>query len=206
MILLDVFQDPVCPWCHLGKHYLAGALAATPAAVSVRQRAYLLNDRIPAAGVDYRTYMESVVGGPARLEAAWARLTQLGAAAGAAFNFGRIRFMPDSHLALRLIAGTPPAQQSVFTDRITQAYFEHGEDIGRLDVLLALAAEITLDTNPLRVAARDPATAAAVRDDVRRARALGVTGVPAAIVAGQIVVGAQPPEVWRRMLTQPAAL
>jgi predicted DsbA family dithiol-disulfide isomerase len=65
--------------------------------------------------------------------------------------------------------------------RLFQAYFAEGRDIGRIDVLLDLAAEVGLERTGVKVELGIDQYADAVAEAQRRAGTLGVRAVPAYI-------------------------
>jgi predicted DsbA family dithiol-disulfide isomerase len=62
---------------------------------------------------------------------------------------------------------------------VFRAFFERGEDIGDVDVLVNLAVELKLDGEMLRTALENREYERDVLADEREAEALGVSGVPA---------------------------
>jgi predicted DsbA family dithiol-disulfide isomerase len=87
------------------------------------------------------------------------------------------------------------------------AYFARGEDIGDLDVLAGLAAEVGLDHARLRMALTAGWYRGKRETNRDQARNLRVTAVPTYIFAqGTRVVGAQPLDHFRRLLTSGADL
>ena len=60
------------------------------------------------------------------------------------FNFKDIPKAPNTTLAHCLIALTPEPYQSEMIEAIYDAFFEHGQDVGDVEVLLALAAQVGL--------------------------------------------------------------
>ncbi len=64
---------------------------------------------------------------------------------------------------------------------VFRAFFERGEDIGRIEVLTALAQGLGLQHESLRHALERHEFEPSVLDDEREAQALGVRGVPAFI-------------------------
>ena len=53
MIRLDIFSDPVCPWCLIGKANLDRALEAHPEhPFAIAWHPFQLNPDMPAEGVD----------------------------------------------------------------------------------------------------------------------------------------------------------
>jgi predicted DsbA family dithiol-disulfide isomerase len=67
---------------------------------------------------------------------------------------------------------------------VFRAFFERGEDIGEVNVLVGLAQEVSLDGEALRVALNRREYEGRVLEDEREAEAMGITGVPA-FIAGR---------------------
>ena len=83
------------------------------------------------------------------------------------------------------------------------AYFSEGEDIGETETLARLAAEAGLDADEARAALDGEAYTDAVRADERRARMLGINGVPFFVVDERYgVSGAQPTELFLQVLEE----
>jgi predicted DsbA family dithiol-disulfide isomerase len=78
---------------------------------------------------------------------------------------------------------------------IFRAFFERGEDIGDVEVLIALARKLSLDSDSLRQALASHEFLETVVGDERDAARLGVTGVPAFIANRKAALsGVQPIE------------
>jgi len=65
-----------------------------------------------------------------------------------------------------------------FNAAVFRAFFERGENIGRIDVLLQLASELSLDSHSLRKAFENEEFRETVLTDERDAQNLGVSAVP----------------------------
>jgi len=88
-----------------------------------------------------------------------------------------------------------------YHDEIFRAFFERGEDIGDVDVLIALALELGLDSHSLRQALTTQEFAASVLADESEAARLGVTAVPAFIASRKAALsGVQPVENLRKLV------
>jgi len=86
---------------------------------------------------------------------------------------------------------------------IFRAFFERGEDIGEIDVLVSLATELGLDSHSLRQALKTREFEKSVREDEREAQVLGVSGVPAFIANRKAALsGVQPMESLRKLVQQ----
>ena len=204
MIRLDIFSDPVCPWCYIGKANLDRALEAhADHPFRIEWHPFQLNPDMPSEGVDKHDYLAAKFGED-RLVQMHLRLKEASRAAGAEIDPDTPRRMPNTLDAHRLIhwAGLEGRQTAVVS-AIMRAYWREGRDIGNAGVLADIAAAAGMDRAvTARLLASD-----ADADDIRArdadARAKGVTAVPTFLIAQQYVVsGAQPPEVWGRVIEE----
>ncbi len=84
---------------------------------------------------------------------------------------------------------------------IFRAFFERGEDIHDVEVLVKLAQELKLDGGLLRAALEGHEYENSVLEDEREAEMLGVSGVPAFVADRRAALsGVQPVENLRRMV------
>jgi len=67
-----------------------------------------------------------------------------------------------------------------------RAFFEHGKDIGNIEILKGLAADLKLDANSLHVSLKNGDYTAMVLTDGHEARQAGVRAVPAFVVNGKV--------------------
>jgi predicted DsbA family dithiol-disulfide isomerase len=204
-IRLDIFSDPVCPWCYVGKANLDHALADHPDHPFVIQwHPFQLNPDMPAEGVSKRAYLEQKFGGKARVDAVHERLREVAKAAGVDMNPDKPQRIPNTLNAHRLIhwAGIEGVQQAV-VNALMRAYWTEGRDIGDLPTLADIAGENGMDREAtLRLLQSDAdADDIAARD--QDARHKGVSAVPTFLIAQQYVVsGAQPPETWGKVIEE----
>lgn len=208
MITLDIFSDPVCPWCYIGKANLDRALESIgDHPFRVEWHPFQLNPDLPRTGADRRAYLEAKFGGKANAARAYAQVMQAGEQAGVEINIERIERQPNTLDAHRLIhwAGLEGRQNAV-VNGLFRAYFRDGRDIGDAAVLADIGAAAGMDRGMVaRLLATD-----ADRDDLAArdadARAKGVRAVPTFLIARQYVVsGAQPPELWQQVAADIAA-
>ena len=84
-----------------------------------------------------------------------------------------------------------------------RAYWEHGRDIGNLEVLKEVAGEAGLDVDGATAALRERRYDARIRGSTEAAVNVGVDGVPAWLVEERLLIpGAQPHEVFDRLLAR----
>ncbi|MGQ0564777.1 MAG: DsbA family oxidoreductase [Gemmobacter sp.] len=205
MIRLDIFSDPVCPWCYIGKAHLDRALEARgDHPFAVEWHPFQLNPDMPVGGMDRAAYLEAKFGGRARAAQIYARVEEAALAAGLEIDFARIARIPNTLDAHRLIhwAGLEGRQTPVKA-ALMRAYWREGRDIGDAATLADIAGEAGLDRAAIaRLLAGD-----ADRDDIAardaHARTRGVNAVPTFVIADRYVVsGAQPPELWVRVMDE----
>jgi predicted DsbA family dithiol-disulfide isomerase len=87
-----------------------------------------------------------------------------------------------------------------FRRAVYRAYFAQGVNIGSTDVLVGLAEQLGLAGPALRAAHEGGDYRQAVAEQFERARALGVTAVPAYIAGRYVMLGAQPYEMFERLI------
>lgn len=208
MIRLDVFADPVCPWCYLGKAQLDRALEANPDhPFTLEWHPFQLNPGLPAEGVDRADYMLRIFGTQERAVQAHLRLEELGREAGVNFDFAAITRVPNTLDAHRLMhwAGLEGRQGAVIS-ALFRAYWREGRDIGDRAVLADLAAAAGMDRAMVTRLLDSDADRDTVLARDAHARERGVSAVPTFIIADTYVVsGAQKPEFWADVIRDIAA-
>ncbi|MFC3225855.1 DsbA family oxidoreductase [Marinibaculum pumilum] len=196
---IDIISDTVCPWCLIGKRRFERALAQRPDLdVQIDWRPYQLNPEMPREGVDRKAYLEAKFGGPERAQQIYDNIRDAGAEENIDFDFAAIPKTPntlDSHRLIRWAASA--GVQDLVVERLFQAYFENGEDIGDRQVLLGIAEEAGMDRGLVAELLEDEADTDLIRKEDALARQMGVEGVPCFIIDRKYVVsGAQDPEVF----------
>lgn len=205
MIRLDIFSDPICPWCYIGKANLDRAMEAHPDhPFEIEWHPFQLNPDMPAGGADRRAYLEEKFGGKQNAVAIFARVSDAAKTAGVTINFETMTRVPNTLDAHRLIhwAGLE-GRQTGMVSALFRAYFRDGKDIGDKATLAALAGDAGLDA---ALAARLLATEADRADIAARdahARQRGVNAVPTFVIANQYVLsGAQPVDLWGKVIDE----
>lgn len=207
-MLVEIFSDTVCPWCYLGKRRFEQALTRRPdLEVDVRWLPFELNPAMPEGGLPREEYLASKFGGPEVLMQAQQRLAELGRADGIEYRFDMIRLSPNTRAAhaLSRIAAEAGRQDAV-QEALFRAYFEQGQDVGDVEVLVGIAAASGLDAAAVRgrlASRRDWPEVAGIE---REAGAAGVSGVPFFVFDRKYAVsGAQETAVFERILDHVAA-
>lgn len=205
MTRLDIFSDPVCPWCYVGKANLDRALSEHPDhPFQIQWHPFQLNPDMPPEGVPKRAYLEEKFGGKARVDAVHDRLREVAKAAGVDMNPDKPQRMPNTLDAHRLIhwAGIEGRQSPVVT-ALMRAYWVEGRDIGDRATLADIAAENGMDRDATLRLLHSDADADDIQARDQDARRKGVNAVPSFLIAQHYVVsGAQPVETWEQVIAE----
>jgi predicted DsbA family dithiol-disulfide isomerase len=146
-------------------------------------------------------------GDQGRIDAAHARLSELGKEDGIDFNFDAIKVAPNTLDAHRVVrwAATTGSQGAVVADLFSR-FFERGQNIGSPDVLRSAAATSGMDPAVVETLLATDADKAEVRTEIETAGRMGITGVPCFIIANKYaVMGAQPAEALADAISKAAA-
>ncbi|HEV2457212.1 MAG TPA: DsbA family oxidoreductase [Ktedonobacterales bacterium] len=204
---VEIWSDVVCPWCYIGKRRFESALSQFPRRdeVEVTWRSFQLDPS--AARNPEQTVAERLAGkygvSLAQAAAMNERVSRLAALECLDYHLDEARGGNtfDAHRLIHLAASHGLQQE--MEERLFHAYFTEGKAIGDVETLVALAAEVGLDADEARTVLASDAYADAVRADERRARTLGISGVPFFVLDEKYgVSGAQPAEVLREALDQ----
>jgi predicted DsbA family dithiol-disulfide isomerase len=116
--------------------------------------------------------------------------------------FGTHTILSNSRSAL--MASEFARDQSLhdsFHENMFHAYFTEGLDIGKPDVIAAVAKKSGLDEKETLSAVRDGRYASRLNETRKEGQLMGLTGVPLFIIENKYqIVGAQPIETFRDLL------
>ena len=203
MIRLDIFSDPICPWCFIGKHNLFAALSGVEKDLfSIEWHPFQLNPDMPEGGMDRREYLETKFGGKEGAIQAYLPVVEHAKSTGLAINFEAITKTPNTLKAQCLIHWAKlEGCQNEIVQALLEAYFYHGKDIGDAVILVDIAAKIGMDANMVKRLFASGQDKLEIQERDASARDMGVQAVPTFIVAGQHVVsGAQTVEMWQSVI------
>lgn len=205
MISLDIYSDPICPWCHIGKAKLDAALEIRPDHPFVIQwHPFMLNPEMPEGGMDRREYLQAKFGNPKAVVDVYLPVQRAADAIGLPLDLARITRTPSTLNAHRLIhwAGLE-GRQAVVVSALFRAYFNEGRDIGDPETLTDIAAAAGMDRAMTATLLQGDSDKDEIRARDREIRARGLQGVPAFVIAGQhVVTGAQESPVWLRIIDE----
>lgn len=202
-MIVDVYADVVCPWCYIGERRLERALAQRPdLPVERRWRPFQLQPAMPEEGVAWSEFARHKFGGLAGAQAAFAKVSALGAAEGISFAFDRVASAPNTVDAHRLILfAARHGRQWEAAEALFAAYFSDGRTLNDRDDLVAVATAAGLDAAEVRSYLAGSDGVAEVQASQDEANRLGVGGVPFYVIDGRYALsGAQPVAVFLQTL------
>ena len=213
-ISVDIFSDVVCPWCYIGKRRFAKGLAMVAEEYDVDfEVSYHPHQLDPTAAPGKTAPVAEAYarkfGGPERAEQILEHLTETARAEGLEFHMDRA-LRANTLLAHRLLwlAGQPESSvpQDALKERLLEAYFTDGLNIGDPDVLADCAAGVGFDRDEIVSFLDSGGGLDEVRQQLEEGYRLGITAVPTYVVGDQWAIpGAQEPETFARVLGKLAA-
>ncbi len=209
-IQVEIWSDIVCPWCYIGKRRFERAVDQLDGEIQfdIVYRPYQL-DPTASPGTSQPVFDAYVrkFGGPQQATAIISRVTAAAAEDGLAFRMDRA-LRANTLLAHRLLwlAEQPdsPVPQVVLKERLLQAYFIDGLNIGDPDVLADCAAEVGFDRADAIELLESDLGRNEVAAYLEQAAENGISAVPTYVINGQWAIpGAQDTEtfvtVFRRL-------
>ena len=209
-IQIDVWSDIACPWCYIGKRNLETGLAALAddddaPPVQVTFHSFELSPDTPVDfDGDELDFLAGHKGMPrAEVSQMLDHVTGVAAAAGLEYHFDLLQHTNTVKAHELLHFAKEQGRQAELAERLMAAYFTEGRHVGRIDDLVALAADVGLDPDAAREALESSRYVEDVRADQEQARAYGIAGVPFFVFDGAYgVSGAQPPEAFTQIARQ----
>lgn len=174
-IRADVWSDYVCPFCYLELPAIQRLQQAFGPRLKVVWRAFELRPEPKPTLDPDGEYLHTT----------WNRsVYPLAAQRGMLLKLPPVQ--PRSRLGLEAAAfAASHGRFNAMHEALFRAFFEHGRDIGDIDVLCRTGKEAGLDTDALKQALHDSRHTAEVLDDEALAHQLGVTGVPLMLLRRQ---------------------
>jgi predicted DsbA family dithiol-disulfide isomerase len=201
---VEIWSDIVCPWCYIGKRRFEAAVAELDDEIDVQFvfRPYQLDPTAsPGKSQPVIEAYAKKFGGPERAREIIDHVTAVAAENGIQFRMDRA-LRANTLLAHRLLwLAEATGHQIALKERLLQAYFIDGLDIGDPDVLAVCAADVGLDHDRVRAFLDSDDGVAEVRHELQKAAEMEITAVPTFVFDGKwMVPGAQDPATFVQVL------
>ncbi|MEO9220550.1 MAG: DsbA family oxidoreductase [Mycobacteriaceae bacterium] len=202
---IEIWSDVVCPWCYIGKRRLEQALEQFEHPVEIVYRSFQLDPAAPREATQtVAEHLGSKYGGGAQGgQQMIDRIEGVAAQEGLLFRMGLAQRGNtfDAHRLLHLALTYGPDVQGRLKEELLAAYFLRAENVADHDVLVRAAGMVDIEEARARRVLDGSEFSEDVEADIRRASALGATGVPFYVVDGSYgVSGAQPSAVFTQVL------
>lgn len=206
-ITVTITSDFICPWCLIGERRLIKAIDSLPDGMDVELKwlPFELNSDMRPEGMDRKIYRSLKFGSWERSQLLDAHTMEATKGDGVAFDYPAIERTPNTLSAHRLMRlAEEQGSATSLANRIFSAYFEHGRDIGNVDVLADIAAEDGMDRAQASAFLRANDGTDALRNLEREAENRGVRSVPSFDIDGEVISGAQSVETFASALRRAA--
>lgn len=206
---VEIWSDVVCPWCFIGKRRFEGAVAELAGEIDVHVvfKPFQLDPTASPgkAGPVLDAYAKKF-GGVERAHEIIAHVTAVAADAGIEFRMDRA-LRANTLLAHRLLwLAEATDNQVALKERLLQAYFIDGLDIGDPEVLATCAADVGLDNDRVLAFLESGDGLAEVRNELRAAAEMEITAVPTFVFDGKwMVPGAQESDTFAQVMRRVVA-
>ena len=174
--------------------------------LEIRWHPFQLNPEMPVEGVDQRMYRSAKFGSWKQSQRLDAQVSAAGAEVGIRFRHDLMKRTPNTfrgHVLLAAALKDGLQIQNLVAERLFQAYFLNGEDVGDPTTLLGIAREFGVTAISQLEDLDSPALVSEVKTEERKAASAGIRGVPQISFQGTVVAnGAQKEELLADSIRQ----
>tara|TARA_A100001011_G_scaffold387456_1_gene465252 strand:+ start:268 stop:921 length:654 start_codon:yes stop_codon:yes gene_type:complete len=204
-VRLDIFSDPICPWCYIGKEHLDKGMRKSGVNIfDLRWHPFQLNPNMNPDGMDRERYLVRKFGGKAEAIKAYNPIIESVRQAGLSIKLEAIKKTPSTFDAHRLIHWSETENcQTELVEALFKAYFVNGRDIGDKRQLAEIAGEIGLNKTMISRLLESENDRELLTERDENARKMGINAVPTFIVGGRHVVqGGQSTAFWTKVISE----
>jgi predicted DsbA family dithiol-disulfide isomerase len=188
-----VFSDYICPFCYIG-FYRVEQLKENYN-IEVEWRPFEIHPETPKEG----TELNNLPFPEEYLDMMKANIKRLADDVGISLKLSDK--LPNSRLALYLSEfARKNGKFEEFHKLVFDSYWKEGKDIGDQTLLLALAESVGLNKKEILDYINSEEPKSELTKSLRDLRQYGINGVPTFIIGDKIVVGAQPYDVFKKVI------
>ena len=192
-VKVTVFSDYICPFCYIG-YYRIEQLRKNYD-LEVEWRPFEIHPETPKEGMD----LNNLPYPKEYLDMMKANIKKLADDVGISLKLSEK--LPNSRFALYLSEfARKNGKFDDFHKLVFDSYWKDGKDIGNQALLLDLAKTIGLNKNEVLeyITSKEPKSE--LTKSLKELRQYGINGVPTFIIGDKIVVGAQPYDVFKKVI------
>jgi predicted DsbA family dithiol-disulfide isomerase len=188
-----VYSDYICPFCYIGYHRVEKLKEQFN--LDVEWEPFELHPEIPENGILAnelpfpRGYLETVMANVRRL------------AQDDGITFKLSDKLPNSRLALMISEfARKEGKFDEFHKIVFENYWKEGKDIGNINLLLDLADSVGLNKNEILDYIKSDEPLKRIQKSTDDLGRCGINGVPTFLIGGRFIIGAQPYEVFEKVI------
>jgi len=205
-LVVDVTSDLICPWCFVAKRRIERAASILGKSLEMRWHPFQLNPEMPVDGLNRRLYRSAKFGSWEQSQPLDAQVAAAGKEVGIEFRHDLMKLTPNTfrgHMLLAAALREGLEIQNRVAERLFQAYFIKGEDVGDPTTLLRIAREFGVSLLGQVEDFDSPTLVSEVKEAERMAASAGISGVPQITFQGTVVAtGAQQEELIAASMRQ----
>ncbi|MHA1319979.1 MAG: DsbA family oxidoreductase [Promethearchaeota archaeon] len=190
---VTVFSDYICPFCYIGFYRVEQLIKNYD--LEVEWRPFEIHPETPKEGMD----LNNLPYPKEYLDMMKANIKKLADDVGISLKLSEK--LPNSRLALYISEfARKNGKFDDFHKLVFDSYWKDGKDIGDQALLLGLAETVGLNRNEILkyIASEEPKSE--LTKSLKELKQYGINGVPTFIIGDKIVVGAQPYDVFKKVI------
>jgi len=192
-IRVIAYSDYICPFCYIGYHRIEKLKREYD--LAVEWRPFEIHPETPKEGA----FTEELPFPKGYLEMAFANVKRLADEDGIQLKFSEK--LPNSRLALYISEfARNKGRFEEFHKLVLEAYWLEGIDIGDKKFLFDLAESVGLNKKEIDVYLSTDEPFKVLQKSLKELRTWGINGVPSFIIEDSLIVGAQPYEVFKKVI------
>jgi predicted DsbA family dithiol-disulfide isomerase len=192
-IRVIAYSDYICPFCYIGYHRIEKLKREYD--LAVEWRPFEIHPETPKEGA----FTEELPFPKGYLEMAFANVKRLADEDGIQLKFSEK--LPNSRLALYISEfARNKGRFEEFHKLVLEAYWLEGIDIGDKKFLFDLAESVGLNKKEIEVYLSTDEPFKVLQKSLKELRTWGINGVPSFIIEDSLIVGAQPYEVFKKVI------
>lgn len=201
---IEMIHDIVCSWCPIGYRNIKTAIDSLNIEVDFHFIPFELNPEMEERGELIASYFNRQFGWNTRkLQEYQQSLVKTAAKADVNIDFSKRKYYYNTHKAHLLMYWAERFnKQNELNERLIEAYFEHGKDISKIEILLIIAEQVGLDRALTANALSSVNLGLELGIKVKRRNVLNIQNIPAFLVSGNILIsGSNSVETFEKTLS-----
>jgi predicted DsbA family dithiol-disulfide isomerase len=177
---IKVFSDTICGWCYIGHTRLLKVLEVFKNKSFIFEHVpFQLNPDMPKQGISRQDYLKYKFGSKDAAETMYRNMVEEAQKENLKFNLEKIQITPNtnfSHILTKLAFSKNIGHEVL--NKIFDAYFMKGENIGDRDILVKIGKSSNIDEKEIYEAFSSEKEINEVNKSDILARSMGINGVP----------------------------